>query len=347
MGKSLSSDKRVRRRSKRSVETCSSGRAGAHLPALLYQSQRHWLLKDHQIDRREIFRRRKRLLPRNPLSGCIRVGKHEIAHDTVQFIAPGNELAESPASGAERIEFFDRQSIVDIGAPEIDELPGELLHNSWLDRLVDARTDLDIAGIVAKLPCVRRRNDDITANKLAPVHVIAKRRREQSDSIAPLSKDLIRLLEYRHPSPLQISRIYGDVLLLGGELQRVIEPPDHDRTHRSHGRDIFAFALAPFKAALNRLGYGKSLWQGEANSRVDADPAISSLLDRWNTGASHGDFHDDIGRESVEFLCLRQNRLGVAIQPRVSLHREPAVFAAVRIEDRLQKASAFDRDFAD
>jgi hypothetical protein len=35
------------------------------------------------------------------LSNYIWVRKHEIAHDTVKVIAPGNELAESPASGAE------------------------------------------------------------------------------------------------------------------------------------------------------------------------------------------------------------------------------------------------------
>jgi hypothetical protein len=97
------------------------------------------------------------------------------------------------------------------------------------------------------------------------------------------------------------------------DFQRVIEPPDHDSTHRSHGRDIFSFALTPFKAALNCLGYGERLWQREANGRVDTDPAIGCLLDRRNTGASHRNFHDDIGRESSEFLCLRHYGLGVAI----------------------------------
>src|SRR5471030_2719733 len=83
-------------------------------------------------------------------SSCVWVGKHEIAHDTIELIASGDELAESPARGTERIEFFDRQSVGAVRTPKIDELFGELLHNSWLDRIVDAWMDLDIAGIVAK-----------------------------------------------------------------------------------------------------------------------------------------------------------------------------------------------------
>jgi hypothetical protein len=81
-------------------------------------------------------------------SGSVWVRKHEVAHDTIKLIASGDELAESPASGTERIEFFDGQRVGAVRPPKIDELPRELLHDSWLDWFVDARMDLDVTGIV-------------------------------------------------------------------------------------------------------------------------------------------------------------------------------------------------------
>ena len=177
------------------------------------------------------------------------------------------------------------------------------------------------------------------------MHVVPKRGREQTDTIAALAEDAIGLLEHRHPGPLQIARIDRYVLLLGFYLQPVIETADHDGAHRSHAFDLLAFALPLPQAAFHGFRHRNTLGQRKTNGRIDADAAVGGFLDRGNPGARHRDLDDHIGREPVEFLYLLHDSLGIAIQPRIRLYRKPSVTAALRFENRPQQVCTFDGDF--
>src|ERR1700730_1635673 len=95
-----------------------------------------------------------------------------------------DELAKGPSGGAEEIEFVKGQASLRVGAAEIREFPGEFPHDLCINRFVDAGTNLNVAGVEANLPRVRWRNDDITTDEFAPVHVVSKRGRQQACSKA-------------------------------------------------------------------------------------------------------------------------------------------------------------------
>jgi hypothetical protein len=77
-----------------------------------------------------------------------------------------------------------------------------------------------------------------------------------------------------------------------------------------------------------------ALRQRKANSRIDAGSAVGGFLDRRNPGTRHRNLDDHIGRESVEFLYLLHDSLGIAIQSRICLYRKPSIAAALRFENR-------------
>src|SRR3984893_10036614 len=247
-----------------------------------------------------------------------------------------DELTKRPSGRSEGIESIERQAALRVGASEIRKLPQKFLHDLWINRLVDARTNLNIAGVQANLPRVGRRNDNIATNKFAPVHVVAKRCRQQANAITPRAKNLIGPLEYRDAGPLQVSGVEGNIFLFGDDLQPGIEPCGHDGTYRPHGRNILTLFFASDQTAPHRFSNRDALRQREANRRVNADPAVSRFLDGRNPSASHRNLHDHIGREPVEFLRLPHDGLGVTIEPRVGLYGEPSVPPLMRIEDRLQ-----------
>src|SRR5712692_577255 len=272
-----------------------------------------------------------------PLLSCdIRIRQHEVTHQAIEVMASGDELTKRPSGRSEGIESVQRQAAVRVGASEIRKLPQEFFQDPWINRLVDARTNLNVAGVQANLPHVRWRNDDITTDEFAPVHVVAKSRRQQAYAIATLAKNLVCLLEYRNAGPLQVSRIDRDIFLFGDDLQPVIEPSDHNGAYRPHGRNFSTLLFASGQTALHRFRHRDALWQGEANRRVDADPEVSRFLDGGNACASYGNFHDHVGRKLVEFLGLPHDGLGVAIEPWIGLYREPSVPSPMRIKDRLQ-----------
>src|ERR1700757_223116 len=162
------------------------------------------------------------------VAGSVGVRKHCVANDAVQIMTGSDELAERSASRCEGVEFVAAQAALVRCATEIDELSRELIDNVWIHRLIDAGAHLDIAGVEADLPGVGRRDDDVATDQFAPMHVVAKRRREQPDSVAALPKNLIGLFEYRHPGPFQITRIDGDVLFFAYNLEPIVETSNHD-----------------------------------------------------------------------------------------------------------------------
>src|SRR5579864_6955485 len=106
----------------------------------------------------------------------IRIREHPIANDRREFMAGRDELAKSPPSRAEGVELVQGEAVFSVGTLEIREFQQKLMHNFGIDRLVDPRDNLDITGIEANLPFVRRGNHDLSAYEFAPVHVIADRK---------------------------------------------------------------------------------------------------------------------------------------------------------------------------
>ena len=245
-----------------------------------------------------------------------------------------------------RIELGDREAAFGIGAAEVSELSGQFLDDMGFDGLVDAGTRLDVARVESNLPGIGRRDYDVTTDEFAPVHVIAERGREQANSIAAIAKDGIRLLKHGDAGPFEIARIDCDIFFFDHHLQPVIEAADHDGAHRSHRRNILAFAFAALEAALDRLGNGNALRQREAHGRVDADTAVGGLLDGGDTGSSDRDFHDHVGCELAEFHGLLDDRLRIAKKARIGLNRKPAVSAVVRVKDRLEQSRTLHGHFA-
>src|SRR5712692_2474813 len=272
-----------------------------------------------------------------PLLSCdIRIRQHEVTHQPIKVMTSGDELTKRPSGRSEGIESVQRQATLRVGASEIRKLPQEFFQDPWINRLVDARTNLNVAGVQANLPRVRWRNDDITTDEFAPVHVVAKSRRQQAYAIATLPKNLVGFLEYRDAGPLQVSRIDRDIFLFGDDLQPVIEPSDHYGAYRSHGRNFLTIFLSSGQTALYRFSNRDALRQREANRRVEADPAVSRFLDGGNPSASYGNLYDHVRRKPVEFLGLPHDGLGVTIEPWIGLYREPSVSPLMRIKDGLQ-----------
>src|SRR5579863_1295454 len=225
---------------------------------------------------------------------------------------------------------------------EIGEFPGQLLDDLSVYGIVDARAHLYITDIEANLPRVRRRNHNIAPDQFAPVHVVAKRRREQTNPVASLTKYLIRLLEYCNARPFQVPRVDRNVLFLNHDFQPVVEAPNHNRAHRSHRGYVFSFLLAPLQPAFYRFSDRDALRQAERNCRVDADATISGFLNRWNSSASDRDLYDHVRGEPVEFFGLLHDGFRVSKQSGVGLYGQPAVPAFVRIEGWPQQTSRLD-----
>ena len=98
------------------------------------------------------------------------------------------------------------------------------------------------------------------------------------------------------------------------------------------------------QATLDGLGHGDRLRHGEGDGGVDADPAVGGLLHRADAGLGGRDLHDDVGRQRVELDRLGDERVGIAVEPRVGLHREPAVAPAVLGEGVGQQRGGLDRE---
>src|SRR5271170_2425815 len=124
------------------------------------------------------------------------------------------ELAERAHRGPISVKLVDRKTILVVGAPEVRKLPQQLIYDFRIHRLVNLWGDTYIAAIEANLPLIRRGNHHIPTYQLAPLHMVAECRRQQTDTIAALTIDLISLLEYGNPCPLQISGLENNILFL-------------------------------------------------------------------------------------------------------------------------------------
>ena len=176
-----------------------------------------------------------------------------------------------------------------------------------MDWLVDARTNLDVAGIEANLPGIRGGNHNIPADEFAPVHVISECSRKQPNAVAALAEDLIGLLEHRDTRPLEVSRVDGDIVFLHQHFQPVIQTAHHDGADRPHGIDFLAFPLPPLQASLHGFRHGDTLGHRERNGRIDADAAVCGFLNGWNASSGHGDFDNHVGRQAAELHHLVQD----------------------------------------
>src|ERR1039458_8430357 len=123
----------------------------------------------------------------SPLSGL----DHEVADNGRQVSAGGQKLAQGTPRGPEGVEIVNRDAVLGVGAREIGEFGGQLSNDLRIDWIVDARHGFDVTGVVADLPGVWRGYDDVTANELAPVHVVAERRGKQAETVAALAVDAI------------------------------------------------------------------------------------------------------------------------------------------------------------
>src|SRR6202044_3861162 len=170
-----------------------------------------------------------------------------------------------------------------IGAGKVWEFLQQVFDDFRLHRLIDSRSNRDIAGVKTYLPFIRRRDHHVAPDEFTPVHVIAKSGGEQPDTISAFAKDLVGLLEYRHAGPFEVSRVGGDVLLFGYDFQPVVEPPDHDGADRTHGRDVLLFLFAALESTFHRFGHGNALRQGERNRGIYADAPVGSFFDRGQT----------------------------------------------------------------
>src|SRR5882724_5240880 len=148
------------------------------------------------------------------IQGTSRLRNQEVSHQVIKVVTRGDELPESPPGGAKGIKLCDTQTVFRVCATEVGELFLQILYHACSNRLVDPWTHFDVAGVEANLPRVRRRNDHIAADEFAPVHVIAKCSGQQSQPIAAIAEDPIRLFEHRHASPLQIAGIDRHIILV-------------------------------------------------------------------------------------------------------------------------------------
>src|SRR5581483_2864183 len=170
-----------------------------------------------------------------------------------------NKLAQRSPGCAKCIELVRCKTVRIVCATKIVEFGAERIDYFLVDRRVNSRADANVACVIAKLPCIWRRDHDITTNKLAPMHVISKRSGQQPNAIAALLKNLVSSLERGHAGPFQIARVDADAPFLDKDFEPVIQPTHHDRTHWTHRGNIFSLRLAPPKAALYRFRHSYTL----------------------------------------------------------------------------------------
>src|SRR5262250_1739552 len=101
-------------------------------------------------------------------ASSVRIGNHHFAYHTVQIMACRDELPQRPSRRRQPVELTNAHAIDLVGAPEIREVSLQLVHDCRVDRLIDARTNLNVAGVESKLPRVGRRDYHVATDKFAP-----------------------------------------------------------------------------------------------------------------------------------------------------------------------------------
>src|ERR1700760_945873 len=110
------------------------------------------------------------------------IGNLEVADDYIEIMASGNELPQRAARRSERVKLLDLHARFFRSATELREFAGQFRDDFRVDWIIDSRTHFYIAGIEADLPRIGGRNHHVAADKLAPMHMIAKRGGEKTQA---------------------------------------------------------------------------------------------------------------------------------------------------------------------
>ena len=108
------------------------------------------------------------------------VRQHHVANQLIEVGARGEELPQRPARRREAVELGQRQAVLVVRAPEVGEAAIEIVDDARADRRVDARRRPSMS-LATKRFC-HADGGEITTSppiELAPVHVVAKRGRQQ------------------------------------------------------------------------------------------------------------------------------------------------------------------------
>ena len=144
--------------------------------------------------------------------------------------------------------------------------------------------DLDRGRVEALLPGRRHGDDDVAADELRPVQVVADRRAEQASPEAACCHSPYARLKTATPDHGSAAGSHGEAVAIEDVAQPVLEAAHHDRDDRTHPRRVLAIGLAPLDPALHGLGRGKRLRHAERDRGVDADAAVGRLLHRRQAG---------------------------------------------------------------
>src|SRR5713226_4854987 len=277
----------------------------------------------------------------------VRIWQENVPDKTFKLTGGRQELPQRATGGAESQEFFGGQPVIVVRAAKVRQLGVQLRDDIGVDRLVYARHRFDPTLVQPDLPAERRRDYDVSADQLAPVHMIAERRRKQPRAKSLLPVDGIRFLEHGDPRPLQVPGVEGERLALDHDLQPIVETADHQGADRAHRGDIESFSLPPPQPPFHRVTHCQRLCEGERDRGVDADASVGNILDGFDARSYGGDLHDDVRREPGELHGLLHDGPWVAVQPWIGLDGEPAVAAGVLREDRLEQTGSFYGEFPD
>src|SRR4051812_48812670 len=107
-----------------------------------------------------------------------------------------DKLPEGPAGGAKRIEFVDGESVFCVSTGKLRKFAEQGLQDFLRHWIFNARTHFDIAAVESYLPRIWRGDHQVASNQFAPMHVVAKGRRQQPQAISALLKELVCFLEH-------------------------------------------------------------------------------------------------------------------------------------------------------
>src|SRR3954468_15393147 len=137
-------------------------------------------------------------------SALVGIGEEHVAHQRVEVRRGGEELAQRAAGGAEGVEVGHGQAVGVVRPAELGDEPVEAVDDGRGDGLVDARDGVDAARVEPLLPAEGRRDDDVPADELAPVHVVAEGGGQQPGPVAALAVQAVGALEGGDAGPLEV-----------------------------------------------------------------------------------------------------------------------------------------------
>ena len=140
-----------------------------------------------------------------------------------QLVVRGDERAEGPDRRAGTRRTRRRQAVRLVGPHEVGQVATQLVDDRRRHGIVHPRPDLDVGGVEPLLPDRRQGDDDVAADELAPVVVVADRRAEQPGPEPALPEDAVGPLEHRDAGPGQGRRVDDDPVALDLDPQPVLD----------------------------------------------------------------------------------------------------------------------------